>query len=100
MRRLEIVQDASLADPREQIDSLRGAGLALMYVGEYQQAQSYLEEAEEHATRIRATDQIANTLGIQAQSMFRADRWDEVLAIEEKWRDLEMHNARERVGET
>jgi tetratricopeptide (TPR) repeat protein len=100
MNRLEIVQDASFADPREQIDSLRGAGLALMYVGEYQQAQPYLEEAEDHATRIRATDQIANTLGIQAQSMFRADRWDEVLAIEKKWRDLELHHARERVGET
>lgn len=100
MDRVEIVQDASFADPREQIDSLRGAGLALMYVGEYQQAQPYLEEAEEHATRIRATDQIANTLGIQAQAMFRADRWDEVLAIEEKWRDLELHHTRERVGET
>ena len=100
MKRLEIGQDPSFADPREQIDSLRGAGLALMYVGEYRQAQPYLEEAEEHARRIRATDQIANTLGIQAQAMFRADRWDEVLAIEEKWRDLELRHTRERVGET
>jgi class 3 adenylate cyclase/tetratricopeptide (TPR) repeat protein len=100
INRLEIVQEASFADPREQIDALRGAGLARMYVGEYQQAQPFLEEAEEHARRIRATDQIANTLGIQAQAMFRADRWDEVLAIEEKWRDLELHHARERVGET
>jgi len=100
MRRLEIGQDPSFPDPREQIDSLRGAGLALMYVGEYRQAQPYLEDAEEHARRIQATDQIANTLGIQAQSMFRADRWDEVLAIEEKWRDLELSHTRERVGET
>jgi class 3 adenylate cyclase/tetratricopeptide (TPR) repeat protein len=100
MNRLEITQDPSFPDAREQIDSLRGAGLALMYVGEYQQAQPYLEEAEEHARHIRATDQIASTLGIQAQAMFRADKWDEVLAIEEKWRDLEQRHTRERVGET
>jgi class 3 adenylate cyclase/tetratricopeptide (TPR) repeat protein len=100
MRRLEISQDPSFADPRERIDILRGAGLALMYVGEYRQAQPYLEEAEEYATRVQATDQIANTLGIQAQCLFREDRWDDVLAIEEKWRDLEMHHTRERVGET
>jgi tetratricopeptide (TPR) repeat protein len=100
MRRLEISRDPSFADPRERIDILRGAGLAQMYVGEYRQAQPYLEEAEDYATRVQATDQIANTLGIQAQCLFREDRWDDVLAIEEKWRDLEMHHTRERVGET
>ncbi len=100
MRRLEICQDPSFSDPRERIDVLRGVGLALMYVGEYRQAQPYLEEAEDFATRIQATDQIANTLGIQAQCLFREDRWNEVLAIEEKWRDLEQRHTRERVGET
>ena len=33
------------ADPREQIDTQRGVGLALMYVGEYAQALPYLEQA-------------------------------------------------------
>jgi tetratricopeptide (TPR) repeat protein len=100
MRRLEISRDPSFSDPRERIDILRGAGLALMYVGDYRQARPYLEEAEDYATRILATDQIANTLGIQAQCFFREDRWDEVLTIEEKWRDLELRHTRERVGET
>jgi class 3 adenylate cyclase/tetratricopeptide (TPR) repeat protein len=100
MLRLEISQDPSFSDPHERIDILRGAGLALMYVGDYRQAQPYLEEAEDYATRVQATDQIANTLGIQAQCLFREDRWDDVLAIEEKWRDLELHHTRERVGET
>jgi class 3 adenylate cyclase/tetratricopeptide (TPR) repeat protein len=100
MRRLEIGQEPTFSDPREKIDILRGAGLALMYVGEYRQAQPYLEEAEGFASRVQATDQIANTLGIQAQCLFREDRWDDVLAIEEKWRDLELHHTRERVGET
>jgi class 3 adenylate cyclase/tetratricopeptide (TPR) repeat protein len=100
MRRLEISQDPSFSDPRERIDILRGAGLALMYVGQYRQAQPYLKEAADFATRVQATDQIANTLGIQAQCLFREDRWDDVLAIEEKWRDLELRHTRERVGET
>lgn len=100
MRRLEISRDKEFANPRERLDVLRGAGLALMYVGEYRQARPYLEEAGDYATRMQATDQIANTLGIRAQCLFREDRWDEVLEIETQWRDLEMTHTRERVGET
>lgn len=99
-RRLEISQAPDFTDNREKIDALRGIGLALMYTGEYAQALPYLQEAAELATRVTATDQIANALGIQAQCLFRMDRWDDVLAIEEKWRDLERQYARERVGET
>ena len=100
MRRLEISRDKEFADPRERLDVLRGAGLALMYVGEYKPARPYLEEAGNYATRMQATDQIANTLGIRAQCLFREDRWDEVLEIETQWRELEMTHTRERVGET
>jgi tetratricopeptide (TPR) repeat protein len=100
MRRLEISQDPTFEEPREKIDALRGAGVAMMYVGEYKQALPHLKEAEDLAIQVQATDQIANSLGIQAQCLFRADRWDEVLEIEEKWRDLEFTHTRERVGET
>jgi class 3 adenylate cyclase/tetratricopeptide (TPR) repeat protein len=99
-RRLEISQGPEFEDQREQIDALRGVGVALMYVGEYAQALPYLAQAEELATQMQATDQIANALGIRAQCLFRADRWDEVLATETKWRDLEQRYTRERVGET
>jgi hypothetical protein len=71
-----------------------------MYVGEYKQARPYLEEAADYAIRMQATDQIANTLGIRAQCLFREDRWDDVLAVEKQWRDLELTHTRERVGET
>jgi tetratricopeptide (TPR) repeat protein len=100
MQRLEISQDKAFADRRERLDVLRGAGLALMYVGEYRQARPYLEEAVEYATQMQATDQIANTLGIRAQCFFREDRWDDVLEVEKQWRDLELSHTRERVGET
>jgi hypothetical protein len=49
---------------------------------------------------MQVTDQVANTLGIQAQCLFREDQWDAVLEIEKQWRDLEQRHTRERVGET
>jgi class 3 adenylate cyclase/tetratricopeptide (TPR) repeat protein len=99
-RRLDISQDTDFNDTREIIDAQRGIGVALMYVGEYVKALPYLQKAEELATEIQSPDQIANALGIQAQCLFRLDRWDEVLATEEKWRDLDMRYTRQRVGET
>ncbi len=99
-RRLALCQEDHFEDIREKIDALRGAGVGLMYVGEYEQALPYLDEAAELATTIEATDQIANALGIKAQCLFRQDRWDEVLAVEDAWRDLEQRYPRERIGET
>ena len=75
-------------------------GVALMYIGEYEPAIPYLDKAQAMAVNVRAPDQIANAVGIKAQTLFRLDRWDEVLEIEKDWRDLEMEYARERVGET
>jgi hypothetical protein len=75
-------------------------GAALMSVGEYEQALSYLQEVEDLAVRTHVIEQQANALGLQAQCWFRLDRWDEVLTTEEKWRNLERRYSRERVGET
>jgi hypothetical protein len=99
-RRLAITQEEGFGDAAERIDALRGAGLAHMYVGEYVQALPYLDEAEGMARRIRAADQIANAVGIRAQCFFRSDRWDDVLAMEKIWRDLEEKYPRRRIGET
>jgi hypothetical protein len=71
-----------------------------MYVGEYDGALPYLQKAEELAREIQAPDQMANALGIRAQCLFRLDRWDEVLATEEQWREVDLRYTRERVGET
>ena len=98
-RRLEIHREKD-CDPRESIDALRGVGVAHMYVGQYEQALPYLREAEDLSARVQATDQQVNALGIQSQCLYRLDRWDEVLALEERWRDLERRYTRQRVGET
>lgn len=99
-KRLEISRTARFNDLRETIDVLRGAGVAMTYVGEYEQAMTYLAEAESLAARVQATDQQVSALGIRALCLYRLDRWDELLATELKWRDLERRYARERVGET
>ena len=99
-RRVKINQNATEISEHEKIDALRGMGVALMYVGEYADAIPYLEKAETMATNVRAPDQMANALGIMAQCLFRLDRWDEVLEVEKRWRDLDLRYTRERVGET
>jgi len=99
-RRVVINENGYQTSEREIIDAKRGVGLALMYVGEYSKALPYLREAETLATNVRAPDQIANALGIMAQCLFRLDRWDEVLEVEKRWRDLDLRYTRERVGET
>jgi tetratricopeptide (TPR) repeat protein len=99
-RRLAVTQEEGFHDAREQLDALRGHGVALMYVGQYREALPVLQEATQLAREIQAMDQVANALGTRAQCLFRMDRWDELLAIEEKWRALEKQYSRERIGET
>jgi tetratricopeptide (TPR) repeat protein len=99
-RRLEIVENEHQISEHEKIDAQRGMGMALMYVGEYADAIPYLENAEARAADARLPDQIACALGIMAQCLLRLDRWDEVLEVEKRWRDLDLRYTRERVGET
>lgn len=99
-KRLEISREKHIDDPGECIDILSGIGMALMYVGEYTQAMPHLLEAEVLAAKVQAIGQQAAALGLQQQCLFRLDRWDDALALEEKWRALEHHYSRERVGAT
>jgi len=100
LRRLALTQGAEFDDVREKIDALRGVGMAHMYLGEYAQALPPLRDAENLAEGIQAIDLQTSAMGIQAQCLFRLDRWDEVLEVEKKWRVLEQHYSRERVGVT
>jgi class 3 adenylate cyclase/tetratricopeptide (TPR) repeat protein len=99
-QRLAICRQPEFNDVSEITEALRSNGAAWMYVGEYEQALPLLQEAEDLAVRTQIIEQQTNALGLQAQCWFRLDRWDEVLATEEKWRDLERRYSRERVGET
>jgi tetratricopeptide (TPR) repeat protein len=100
LRRLEISSDPRVDDSIERIDAVSSAGMALMYVGEYDQAIPYLKEAEALALKAQSIGQQTAAIGLQSQCAFRLDRWDEVLALEDKWRDLERRFPRQRVGPT
>jgi hypothetical protein len=100
LRRLEVSMDSRVDDPIEYIDAISGAGMALMYVGEYGQAIPYLQEAEALATKAQLIGQQTAAIGLQSQCAFRLDRWDEVIVLEEKWRELERRYPRQRVGPT
>jgi tetratricopeptide (TPR) repeat protein len=100
LRRVQVNRANLQSEIRELIDSLRGAGSALMYVGEYNQALPYLDEAQELAVRIQAIDEHFNALALKVQCWFRLDRWDDVLTAESEWRDLESRYGRARTGPT
>lgn len=99
-RRLEASLDPRIKDDGEHLSALCGAGMALMYVGEYDQALPMLEEAELLAVTQHNIGQQVAALGLQSQCYFRMDRWDDVLDTEIKWRDLERRFSRQRVGPT
>ncbi|MEA2575324.1 MAG: hypothetical protein QOH93_2622 [Chloroflexia bacterium] len=100
LRRVLVNRTDPQGEIRELVDSLRGAGSALMYVGEYQQALQYLDEAQGLAVRIQAVDEHFNALALKVQCWFRLDRWDDVLAAESEWRNLESRYGRARTGPT
>jgi tetratricopeptide (TPR) repeat protein len=100
LRRLEVSMDSRQDDLIERIDAVSGAGMGLMYVGEYEQAIPYLQEAEALALKAQSIGQQTAAIGLQSQCAFRLDRWDDVIALEDKWRDLERRFPRQRVGPT
>ena len=100
LRRLEVSADPRVDDPIERIDAISGAGMALMYVGEYERAIPHLQDAEALALKAQSIGQQTAAIGLQSQCAFRLDRWDDVLALEDKWRELERRYPRQRVGPT
>ncbi|HET9907784.1 MAG TPA: AAA family ATPase, partial [Anaerolineales bacterium] len=67
LRRLEVSQDPRVDNPIELIDAISSAGMALMYVGEYEQAIPHLQEAEKLASRAQAIGQQTAAIGLQSQ---------------------------------
>lgn len=100
LRRFDLCTTAKIPDAFERLDAIREVGMSLMYVGEYEKAMPYLMEAETKAASAHSIGQQVAAIGLQSQCAFRLDRWDDVLILEEKWRDLERRYPRQRVGPT
>ncbi|NUM46292.1 MAG: AAA family ATPase [Anaerolineales bacterium] len=97
-QRLALGRDPRFTNPREQVNILSQAGVALCAVGDYAQALIYLLEAERLADEIRDWGQVIYTLNRQIQCYFGLDRWEEILQIEEKRLALAERYGRDRIG--
>jgi tetratricopeptide (TPR) repeat protein len=97
LERLQLA-DTPGVDIRERLDSLRGAGSAWMYVGEYEKALPILLEAHAIAVRILASDQHFNVLTLLTQCWFRLDRWEDMLAREAEWEEVEQRYSQQQTG--
>lgn len=97
-RRLEISRDPRFSDMQQRVSALIDTGQALMNVGEYAQAMPYILEGESLASQMQAVDLEKYALDQRTHSLFRLDRWDEILKLDEKLRDMQRRYPRERIG--
>jgi tetratricopeptide (TPR) repeat protein len=96
-RRLALSRDARFGDRRERINVTCQASLALMLVGEYEQGLVLALEAEGFAVEVRDVSKQVYAMQLQAQCFFGLDRWDEMLAVEDRRRALEAEYGSDRV---
>ncbi|MGQ0601741.1 MAG: AAA family ATPase [Anaerolineales bacterium] len=98
LRRLALSQGPRFGDLRERANILLQTGNALLSVGGYAEALRYGLEAESLSGQIQDITRQANALTLQGQCLFAIDRWDDLLGIEEKLRDIQTRYAFERTG--
>jgi len=98
LRRMEISRDVNFNNIREQGIVLIDTGDSLERVGEFAQAIPILLEAESLAGQIQAVDLEFAALEVRTHCLFRLDRWDEILNLEEKSRDMQQRYPLEQIG--
>jgi hypothetical protein len=85
-------------DYRERVNVLYQLGRALLSVGEYEGALSHAAEAENLSAAIQDVTTQVNAMTLQSQCLFPLDRWDGLLAMDEKLREIQARNPFERLG--
>lgn len=91
LRCVELSHLSDFTDQREHIHLLDEAGAALMDIGDYARALTYLQESERVVNQIHAVGALAGLLHLQALCALRLDRWDDV-ALEEKFQPLQQRH--------
>jgi DNA-binding SARP family transcriptional activator len=100
LRRLEIGRDPGFGGYRERVDILYTLGRALYSVGEYRSALSHAVETENLSVAVQDVSSRVTAMVLQSQCLFSLDRWDELLALDEKLREIQARNPFERMGPT
>jgi len=98
LQRLELSRDRRFTDYRERVNIAYQLGRALLSVGEYEAALTHAAEAERLSATIQDVATQVNTMTLQSQCLFPLDRWDDLLAMDERLRDIQARNSFERLG--
>ena len=98
LRRLELSRHPQFQDLRNEASALVGVGISLKNWGRYQEAMTYLTQAEQLAERIQDIGVLSEALEMQTECWFRQDRWDEVLKTEGRLSDLQHRYGLARAG--
>lgn len=98
LRRLELSRDPRFTDYRERVNIHYQLGRALLAVGDYEAARSHAAEAENLSAAIQDITTQVNAMTLQSQCLFPLDRWDDLIAMDERLRDIQARNAFERLG--
>jgi tetratricopeptide (TPR) repeat protein len=97
-RRLELSRDPRFTDYRERVNVSYQLGRALLSVGEYEVALIYAKEAENLSAAIQDVTTQVNAMTLQSQCLHPLDRWDDLLAMDERLRAIQSHYTFERLG--
>jgi predicted ATPase/class 3 adenylate cyclase len=98
LRRMALNDAAQLGDVQERVIALIDAGEALEQVGEYTEAIRLLLEGETLAAQVHLVDLEKWGLDQRIHCLLGLDRWDEVLTLDVKLRDMQRRYPRERIG--
>jgi predicted ATPase/class 3 adenylate cyclase len=98
LRRLALSRDARFNDLQERVSAVIDTGQALVRVGEYAQAIPFLLEGESLAGQMQDVLMEKYALDERIHCLFRLDRWDEILNLDEKMRDMQRRYPREQIG--
>jgi hypothetical protein len=73
-------------------------GRSLLSIGEYEAALTHAKAAEDLSAAIRDVAAQVNALTLQSQCLFPLDRWDDLLGVDVKLREIQARNPFERLG--
>jgi predicted ATPase len=98
LRRLELSRDPRFTDYRERVNIHYQLGRALLAIGDYETAIAHAAEAERLSAVIQDITTQVNAMTLQSQCLYLLDRWDDLIAMDEKLKDIQARNAFERLG--
>jgi DNA-binding SARP family transcriptional activator len=98
LQRLEISRDTRFEDYRGRVSALYELGRAYYCVGEYEAAIARAAEAERLSAAIQDVSGQVNAMTLQSQCLYPLDRWDDLVALDAKLREIQASNSFERLG--